>query len=1026
MATASVPYECFAFISYSRADIRLAKQLQSDLEWYRIPVDVARPQGLPPGASHIRPVVRDKTDLDVRPVSFWVDVERYLTNTRYLIVLCSPTSAGSVSVDREIRHFLACRPDAAGSVVPVIVSGAPNSRDASAECLPPALRELGDILTGRNMPTYVASTREEVLLQTVAFLLGVRYSVINDRYQKHKQRRLRRLLVVALLVTFVFAAIAAYALVQRREAQHQARLAGQMAIKASASADESKRSEVKAMRRLGESLVLTGDVLAMQDDSVKARAHYSEAVSAFRSASASPYRAEVALSVNYQESPLPLLDIGSGGPVRLGMAVSPDSRSVVSYDADGRLRVWDVRTGRETRSFAVGQDITAAGKLPLSMVHATVAVLPSGDVAAVHAGDDLALWDITRGTLLKAIKGSERWSDVRISDDGRRAVCIGDGDAIEVFRLPEGDKVRSIRTGLEGLVALGISGDGGIACVSSLDEDTKCFDLESGATVSSLKRQTPLGCALNKDGSLALTTDIQGGLYCWNVRNPRIAGKLWDSPSRTSFVSFDASGRYGIVPTGEQQLSLVEIRTRALTRGFDGNLAVFSPDGSFLVTRLGSVLKLWDLGSVGREMLQLAGHTDSVEAAALSTDGRMALSASSDGTARIWDVPTGHTLRRLDIGKSSTIAAFLHPREPWAVLVRTDGQGQQGSAVILDLSTGLTRRTVPLGPLYGGADSPTAALSPDGGKLLYATASQPPAFEACDLETGKRLFHTNVKGPGPLTLTADGKWAIAGRQSGGLYVFDARTGLGLREIDGPEGAAVIVLTATSDSAVVAAGLLPSRSLALWDLNSGKDRGQIETGDKLVSGLVATGAADSPLITVSDAGVRFWDPVTASEVASLINSPKEVDRIASACEGRILLLYGLGHQLAVYDISRAAAGADLAKEVEAAQRTLATTPSDPAACVVLGRWYAYLRRDDWAIDFLLKARAGGQAVDPITLARCYWGCAQRPALAGTRSPAECRSGAVREFNAALEAAQSEPDRNYLRFCRDAALEDNGKR
>src|SRR5205823_13703580 len=104
-----------------------------------------------------------------------------------------------------------------------------------------------------------------------------------------------------------------------------------------------------------------------------------------------------------------------------------------------------------------------------------------------------------------------------------------------------------------------------------------------------------------------------------------------------------------------------------------------SADGSLLVAGIGGgTIQLWDLRRI-REQLRLLGldwgpplappvapsgdgplrvevnpgelgrtdlgHTRTVDQVALSADGRLAVSASCDGTLRAWDVRTGKQLR---------------------------------------------------------------------------------------------------------------------------------------------------------------------------------------------------------------------------------------------------------------------------------------------------------------------------------------------------------------------------------------------
>jgi WD40 repeat protein len=70
--------------------------------------------------------------------------------------------------------------------------------------------------------------------------------------------------------------------------------------------------------------------------------------------------------------------------------------------------------------------------------------------------------------------------------------------------------------------------------------------------------------------------------------------------------------------------------------------AAFSPDGKRIVTAsLDGTARLWD-GETGKQIGQaLKGHAGSVNSAAFSPDGKRIVTASSDNTARLWDGETG-------------------------------------------------------------------------------------------------------------------------------------------------------------------------------------------------------------------------------------------------------------------------------------------------------------------------------------------------------------------------------------------------
>ena len=68
--------------------------------------------------------------------------------------------------------------------------------------------------------------------------------------------------------------------------------------------------------------------------------------------------------------------------------------------------------------------------------------------------------------------------------------------------------------------------------------------------------------------------------------------------------------------------------------------AAFSPDGKRIVAggHTDNMVRVWD-SATGRELRCYEGHTSAVTRVAFFPDGKRLVSASRDGTARIWRAP---------------------------------------------------------------------------------------------------------------------------------------------------------------------------------------------------------------------------------------------------------------------------------------------------------------------------------------------------------------------------------------------------
>jgi len=184
-------YDYYAFISYSRKDEKWAKWLQNRLETYRLPAAIRKNHvDLP---QKIAPVFRDKTDLS--GIVLEEALHRELEASKYLIVICSPNSAASDYVSKEITHFAALGRER--SIIPFIIDGEPFCRDPEQECFPRALQTLESELLGISVPEL---GRTNAFLRLVSTLLNLKYDQVVMRDTRRRIRRNGMLAAAALIL----------------------------------------------------------------------------------------------------------------------------------------------------------------------------------------------------------------------------------------------------------------------------------------------------------------------------------------------------------------------------------------------------------------------------------------------------------------------------------------------------------------------------------------------------------------------------------------------------------------------------------------------------------------------------------------------------------------------------------------------------------------------------------------------------------------------------------------------------------
>jgi len=199
----SQQYKYFAFISYNSKDTEWGKRVQKKLENYRMPATLCSEHGWE--RTPIKPVFFAPTD--IQPGGLTEELQERLRASRNLIVICSPHSAKSEWVGKEIAFF-----HQLGRTKQIhffIVEGTPHSNNPETECFNPIVESLGlpEIL-GANIHEKIYRwpwmNKERAYVQLVSKLLGVEFDAI---WQRHKRLLIQRAVSWAIGIVAVLAAL---------------------------------------------------------------------------------------------------------------------------------------------------------------------------------------------------------------------------------------------------------------------------------------------------------------------------------------------------------------------------------------------------------------------------------------------------------------------------------------------------------------------------------------------------------------------------------------------------------------------------------------------------------------------------------------------------------------------------------------------------------------------------------------------------------------------------------------------------
>jgi WD40 repeat protein len=338
----------------------------------------------------------------------------------------------------------------------------------------------------------------------------------------------------------------------------------------------------------------------------------------------------------------------------------------------------------------------------------------------------------------------------------------------------------------------------------------------------------------------------------------------------------------------------------------------------------------------------LEGHTSGVGSGELSSDGRIAVSASSDDTVRIWDCKAGRELRR------------WAAQTEWAYLTTLDPSGELAAAV--DAQTTIVVWRCATGKevrrLHGHVDLVTAlGFSADG--LTLVSGSRDGAVKLWESWTGTEL--RSFKAPDMVTalaLRSGDHTLFAGDYKGNILQLNL---LNAEETQllACHADYINLLSLHANGRSVLSGSL-NNEFRVWDLQSGSILAQfeLELDSPNVKGLdvsvlppmafpinrssaleVMTHlavSADWTLIAGGclDNAIRIWDTASKQILLRLNGHTRRVQSLSFSGDGKLILSASDDSSLKLWDLHAAWAKRTLEPVRELARRK-GRTASNPA-------------------------------------------------------------------------------------------------
>jgi WD40 repeat protein len=281
---------------------------------------------------------------------------------------------------------------------------------------------------------------------------------------------------------------------------------------------------------------------------------------------------------------------------------------------------------------------------------------------------------------------------------------------------------------------------------------------------------------------------------------------------------------------------------------------IFSPDGmTFVSASDDGTLKLWN-AATGKEIRTFIGHADAVSGCAFSPDGTLLVSASFDKTLKLWEVTNSLEIRTFTGHQGPVLSCSFSP----------DGS---------HLASASTDKTIKLWKVSGAKAIRTftghkdavydCTFSPDGAYLVSTSLDK--TLKLWELASGKeiRTFTGHKAAVSSCAFSLDGTNLVSASADHTLKLWEVKSGKATLTFNEHKGWVYNCAFSPDGSHLVSAS--SDRTLKLWEVNSGKEIRAFTGHTDSVWGCAFSPGGTRLVSASRDNTLKLWEVASGKEI-----------------------------------------------------------------------------------------------------------------------------------------------------------------
>jgi WD40 repeat protein/uncharacterized caspase-like protein len=342
---------------------------------------------------------------------------------------------------------------------------------------------------------------------------------------------------------------------------------------------------------------------------------------------------------------------------------SPDGRLVVIMKPNSStLTVAESPNGRQLATLTPAGDVgvvqrsrfNADGSL-LAVVYGALENRQPAPGTPFNLGSQVKVWDVKNGRELRSFTTTDIPMDVDFTGDGKLIAIAGAMGQISVWDAQSGSKLRDLTSSPLNKITNPVIKPGQMPTMPNMADIAAIMNNTLGMLSAGTMGRTVTSLAFTPDGRTLATGGFESktnidlaAMMSGATQRPKKGSKQPNPDDLMKDLKVEAAGqvKFWDVASG-RELGAITGHGRGV------NYVAFSRDGKLLASAAtDNTIKIWD-AATRNELRLLTGHTAAIESIDFTPDGRLLASAAEDGSTFLWDTKTGEhllTLISLDDG----------------------------------------------------------------------------------------------------------------------------------------------------------------------------------------------------------------------------------------------------------------------------------------------------------------------------------------------------------------------------------------